>query len=151
MGPTTRERFAAKVIPGPWSLRKGAPGRCRIWTGSLNGKGYARFWVAGAVVFAHRWIYAQTHDIPPGYEVDHLCRNRACVNEQHLEAVPHRINVLRSSNVAALRAAQTACHIGHEFTPANTRRRANGTRECIACARHRRAATRTTNPERQAA
>lgn len=146
------ERFAAKVNRlGPWSLRHNAPGRCHIWTRATNAKGYGRFWHNGRAELAYRWAYAAAHGpIPDGLEVDHRCRNRACVNPEHLEAVTHRVNVLRSSNVAALRAARTHCEpAGHPLTGANVRHRKNGTRQCIPCEARRRAAR--ANPERTAA
>jgi hypothetical protein len=150
---TPAERFAAKVnTAGPWSLRHNAPGRCHHWTRDTTDKGYGRFWAAGRVTVAHRWAYAATYgEIPDGLEIDHRCRNRACVNPDHLEAVTHRVNVLRSSNVAALRAARTHCEpAGHPLTGENVRRRKNGTRQCRACEAARRAA-RATNPGKKAA
>ncbi|MET8399599.1 HNH endonuclease signature motif containing protein [Streptomyces sp900116325] len=142
---TAAERFTDKVnTAGPHSLRKGAPGRCHLWTGRPNAKGYGRFWTAGRYVKAHRFAYEQTlGPIPAGLEVDHRCRTRACVNPAHLEAVTHRENVLRSSNVAAIRAARTHCIAGHKFDTANTRIRTNGTRQCRACHNGRRRAPRT--------
>jgi hypothetical protein len=143
------ERFAALVNPlGPWSLRHNAPGRCHLWTGGDDGRyGYGTFWDGTKTVRAYRWIYAATHGpIPAGYEVDHRCRNPRCVNPAHLEAVTHRENVLRSSNIAALRAAQTHCIRRHRLAGDNLRIRRNGTRACIACER-----ARAANPERTAA
>ena len=54
-------------------------------------------------------------EIPAGLELDHLCRVRECVNPQHLEAVTHHENMLRSRE-----ATKTHCKHGHEFTPENT-------------------------------
>lgn len=48
------------------------------------------------MIYAHRLSYELfVGPIPDGYELDHLCRNRGCVNPAHLEAVTHRVNVLR--------------------------------------------------------
>lgn len=89
---------------------------------------------------AHRVAYEQARGpIPEGLELDHLCRNRACVNPDHLEPVTHRENLLRADTFAARHAAQTHCVNGHEFTPDNTyiRTRPEGGRECRACRKAR--------------
>lgn len=70
---------------------------------------------------------------PDGLEPDHLCRNPGCVNPSHLEWVDHKENVLRGESPFALRARQTHCVNGHEFTPENTFRQHHGTRGCLAC------------------
>jgi len=47
---------------------------------------------------AHCWMYEQKYGpIPEGTELDHLCRNRRCVNPDHLEPVPHIENCHRGS------------------------------------------------------
>lgn len=164
------ERFAAKVnTAGPLSLIRGVLGPCHLWTGSSNGKGYGTFWLDGRTVKAHRAAVelADGQPIPNGLEVDHRCRNRACVRRSHLDPVTHRVNILRSTNHVAARAAVTHCPAGHAYDEANTYRAPNGTRKCRACkrtaARARRAAAReqqlapitpittATTPERQAA
>lgn len=67
--------------------------------------------------------------IPEGLELDHLCRNRACCNPDHLEPVTHAVNAQR-------RPQQTHCVKGHELTPENVRvRKDRGTRECRICIR----------------
>lgn len=72
---------------------------CLVWNGYLNPKGYGSFKLTGrGTTPAHRWAYERAHGpVPRGMEVDHLCRNRACVEPAHLEAVPHLINVRRSA------------------------------------------------------
>lgn len=150
--PDAAQRFASLTnTAGPWSLRHNAPGRCWNWTGGDSGKGYGTFSYEGRTVRAYRWIYTAAYgpDAAHGLDIDHKCRNRRCVNPAHLEAVPHRVNVLRSTNHVAARAAQTHCGAGHRFDAANTRIRSNGTRQCRACTRNR--ARRAANPERTAA
>ncbi|MGE3836162.1 MAG: HNH endonuclease signature motif containing protein, partial [Acidimicrobiia bacterium] len=71
--------------------------------------------------------------IPDGLVIDHLCRNRACCNPDHLEAVTPRTNVLRGEGIAATNAAKTHCPKGHPYSPWNTERRRNGGRRCRAC------------------
>ncbi|WHM36296.1 HNH endonuclease signature motif containing protein [Streptomyces sp. BPTC-684] len=132
---TPAQRFAAKVDPyGPLPLIRGVLGPCHLWTGSLNDKGYGTFWADGHTVKAHRYAYEQAiGPIPDGLEVDHRCRRRNCVASHHLDAVTHRVNVLRSTNHVARRAAVTRCPTGHPYDDANTYRAPNGTRKCRSC------------------
>jgi hypothetical protein len=79
----------------------------------------------------HRWSYTFLRaEIPEGLELDHLCRNRVCVNPWHLEPVTHRVNTLRGVGSAA------HCKHGHEYTPENTYRDPKwGKRGCRTCRR----------------
>jgi hypothetical protein len=100
--------------------------------------GYGRLWAGkskhdGKKVFAHRIAY-EIHKgaIPEGTEIDHLCRMTCCVNPDHLEAVPHRINILRGKTWGARNASVTHCPEGHAYDGANTRWR-YGKRSCRTC------------------
>lgn len=76
--------------------------------------------------------------IPDGLTIDHLCRNRGCVNPDHLEAVTQRANNLRGTSPSAMQARQTHCFRGHEFTDENTYRKpGTNKRECRICMRMR--------------
>lgn len=93
-----RVRFWEKV-------RKGNPDDCWEWQAARNGSGYGQFaietkrpktgWRKNSL--AHRAAYElEVGPIPDGFHIDHLCRNRLCVNPAHLEAVPQRVNSRRA-------------------------------------------------------
>ena len=93
---------------------------CWLWTGSIRTDGYGQFWNGQRNVKAHRFAYEDRgREIPDGLELDHLCRNRACVNPDHLEPVTHLTNIRRGNSGAPQR-ARTHCPRGHEYSPENT-------------------------------
>lgn len=86
---TPEERFFALLEP---------EGECWSWTAALAGGGYGTFRVDGRNVPAHRWAYEFLRAaIPPRLDLDHLCRNRRCVNPWHLEPVTRSVNNLRGA------------------------------------------------------
>lgn len=104
------------------------------WTGPLTAKnagsnsygyGYQREFIEdGLNLGRHRPVHVVVYEmyygtITEGYDVDHLCRVRHCVNPEHLEVVTHRENVLRGEGLAAINSAKTHCIRGHEFAGDN--------------------------------
>jgi hypothetical protein len=80
------------------------------------------------MIYVHRAVYERyVGPIPPGLEIDHLCRVRNCVNPAHLEAVT------RGENVRRQMAVITHCPQGHEYTTANTRVGRDRKRGCRRC------------------
>jgi hypothetical protein len=69
---------------------------CWSWKGNIDTSGYGRIRFRGQGIFAHRlfWV-ASRGPIPPGLVIDHLCRNKACVNPTHLECVSRGENSRR--------------------------------------------------------
>jgi hypothetical protein len=122
------ERFWAKVDKTE---------SCWLWTASCNGGGYGMFRdaVMERRADAHRFSYEfHVGAIPAGLVLDHLCRNRNCVNPEHLEAVTQRVNVHRGLRGPA---NVTHCPQGHPYEGENVIYATDGARKCRACNRIR--------------
>lgn len=127
------ERFFAKVVAG----RNG----CQIWVGAIGVGGYGRFNPCDgrSMQMAHRVALELAGiDIHEGLHVDHLCRNRKCVNVAHLEPVTQQENNRRGLSHSAVNARKTQCIRGHELSGPNVYITPLGKRNCRACRNIRR-------------
>lgn len=121
---------------------------CWEWPGALFGGGYGHVRLASRDRPLHRVVYEHlVGPIPEGLDLDHLCRNRACCNPQHLDPVTRSENLRRSPDTGGVRRGsvteanmfKTHCPQGHPYDEKNTYRSRVGGRKCRACDRERKA------------
>lgn len=113
-------------------------GSCWIYKKAIHRGGYGR--VGGdpslgkRMVLTHRVVYEYLKGpIPHGLCLDHLCRNPACCNPNHLEPVTPEENQRRGMSPWGVNSRKTHCIHGHEFTQENTFAQTDGGRGCITC------------------
>lgn len=128
-----RERFWEKA-------NKNGPLGCWVWTASKMNGGYGQVIIMngkrGRPVPAHRVAWELANGaIPDGKYLDHLCRNRACVNPAHLQPVSNAENILRGVSPSATNKRKTHCIHGHKLTEDNIYRppKRPHTRQCRSC------------------
>ena len=141
--PKGRPRTTAESAPQKFWDRVDKSKECWIWLATPSRK-YGQFYTGEGRVCAHRYAYELLKGpIPPGLTLDHLCRNKKCVNPDHLEPVTGRENTLRGDNPPAQNARKTHCKWGHPFSGNNLRiSKKINRRVCKICERNQKIASR---------
>ena len=127
--------FEAKVD------RSAGQGGCHGFTAAVDRDGYGLFQFAGAQRKAHRfaWFLSTGVAVPFDMTIDHLCKNRSCVNPAHLDLVRAGQNTRRGNAPTMLGARRALCANGHEF---DSTRSGGRYRKCRTCQRDHQAAYR---------
>lgn len=130
------QRFRAQV--------EAAPNGCLIWSGPLDRDGYGRYrWRSAGRQFATRahrvaWVLAG-RQLLPGLVLDHLCRNRRCVNVDHMDQVTVQVNTARGTGPTAATAMARLdgrCINDHVLAVVGTHKQGSS-RTCAECGRQR--------------
>ena len=91
---TVKRRLYSNPDEG-FLARQSAPNAdgCILWTGATHSRGYGHMWVGSRLVYAHRYAWERAKgEIPEGLHIDHICRNRKCVNVDHLRLASNKQN-----------------------------------------------------------
>ena len=100
-----------------------------LWQASFNACGYGIVGHNGRTWLAHKLMWHWVEGpVPKGNELDHICRNRACVRPSHLQAVTHKVNMRTS-----YQSLKTHCPKGHPYAGENLVININGGRICRTC------------------
>ena len=121
-------RFLAKITV--------LPNGCWQWQGARVSLGYGWFCIKTKTHdYAHRVAYTLFKDsIPPKLDIHHVCKNKLCVNPEHLALVtPNQNSNLPRGNTGQFQRAKTHCPYRHPYTKENTMIRGNGGRVCRFC------------------
>jgi hypothetical protein len=130
--PPVLERLVTK-IQEPFD----AHNDCWIWIGRMDRNGYGRICVKNTLKLAHRVSHELFNGaIPSGYDIDHLCKNKKCVNPDHLKSLP------KHEHYGQAHRERTHCLAGHLLEGSNVHYRREGWRQCRICSRRRDATRR---------
>ena len=130
---TTRLRRYQPAEQRFWAYVEKTDG-CWQWKASFDSSGYGLLSVSGKSAKAHRFAYELlVGPIPHGLVIDHLCRNRACVNPAHMEPVTNYENLRRGAGHDVSQGRRNQCINGHDFTEENTYINPKGAKVCRAC------------------
>src|SRR5262245_49750392 len=122
-------RAMTNLVKHHTEMYNGTP--CWEWIRAKLPSGHARM---DQNKMAYRVLYERfVGPIPPGMDMDHLCRNPWCVNPIHVEPVTHKENCLRGISPPAMNAKKTHCPRGHELTGSNLLKRRKVGRDCRKC------------------
>lgn len=107
---------------------------CWHWLGAVSKNGYSKSFMDYKTTTGHRVFYTYYKGVvPEGLQIDHLCRNKLCVNPEHLEAVTSRENIIRGTGFAAKNSKKKKCLRRHLLSGDNLYITPDGRRQCKKC------------------
>jgi hypothetical protein len=125
--PMTQLECQQVVASERWASKVDTSGDCHVWIASKKPAGYGQITFKDHPRYAHRIAWVSAHgEHEDGYELDHICRNRACVNVEHLRLVTHAQNMTNVANY-------DTCKRGHDRSVVGTYVSPQGKRYCRAC------------------